>query len=395
MLQYLINATAIWVLSLIVFDTLLRRETYHAYNRTYLLATLLAGALIPLLPVHYADVTTTTPVLTQSLQQVTRAKTAVSEVVSAPQQNWTQWLVYIYAAGIVASLLWLVADILILFRLHRSGRKTKHDGWNVFETGTKHTPFSFANMLYVTSIAAYSSAEWNMLCAHERRHANLLHVADLILMHFARIVFWFHPLVYIYHRRLLMVHEYQADSIATTSPKEYGIFLVEQAILGTAPSITHSFNRSPIKNRIVMLTRKSHSLASLKKLAVLPLLAASVFYCTFVSYSQGKRKNTTVTFANSSSGKTTYSAILADPVVRTSKPGCSVESCMISVLPKGEDIFGPFRCPGGQLHPRLVNYFKAYKGENMRIFIEDIMLTCNGNLDSLEMPLVRTATEKL
>ena len=243
MLQYLINATAIWVLSLIVFDTVLRRETYHAYNRAYLLATLMAGALIPLLTLHYTDVTTTAPILTQSLQQVTRAKTAVAEIAAVPQQNWTHGLAYIYAAGVVASIVWLCADITKLIRLHGAGIKTEHDGWTVIETGKEHAPFSFANTLYVKSIASYSGAEWSMLSAHERQHTRLVHMADLLLLHITRIAFWFHPLVYIYHSRLLMVHEYQADNIAAARPREYGHFLIEQAVLNAAPAITHSFNR--------------------------------------------------------------------------------------------------------------------------------------------------------
>lgn len=49
MLQYIINASAIWLMSLILFDIFLRKENFHAYNRFYLLFTLLLGALLPLL----------------------------------------------------------------------------------------------------------------------------------------------------------------------------------------------------------------------------------------------------------------------------------------------------------------------------------------------------------
>ena len=48
MLQYLLNATAIWLISLVRFDIFLRRESYHGYNRFYLLLTFLLGALLPL-----------------------------------------------------------------------------------------------------------------------------------------------------------------------------------------------------------------------------------------------------------------------------------------------------------------------------------------------------------
>lgn len=394
-MQYLINATAIWLLSLLVYDALLRRETYHAYNRIYLLTTLLAGVLMPLLQVHYADVATTPTALRQSLQQVTRAKTAVTELAVAPQHSWTDLLLYLFALGVIVALAWLIVDVLKLIRLHRSGKRSVRDDWNVIETGKEHAPFSFGNTLYVSSMANYSSTEWHMLSAHERRHHSLLHIADLILLHVARIVFWFHPLVYIYHRRLLMVHEYQADNVAAAQPAEYGHFLIEQAVLNATPAITHSFNRSPIKNRILMLTRKSHSLANIKKLIVLPLLAVSVFYCTFAGYSQSKRKSNTVTFANSNSGKTTYSAILADPVVRTSKPGCSVASCTMSFVTTGNDYLGPFKCPGGKMHEKLLNYLKAYKSDNIRIFIEELKLNCNDTVDTTEMPLLVTAKETL
>jgi len=49
MVSYLLNVSAIWLLSLLCFDIFLKRETYHAMNRAYLLATLVLGLLIPLM----------------------------------------------------------------------------------------------------------------------------------------------------------------------------------------------------------------------------------------------------------------------------------------------------------------------------------------------------------
>ena len=48
MIQYLLNATAIWLLSLVIFDLFLRKETYHSYNRFYLIGTFLLGVFLPL-----------------------------------------------------------------------------------------------------------------------------------------------------------------------------------------------------------------------------------------------------------------------------------------------------------------------------------------------------------
>ncbi len=112
-------------------------------------------------------------------------------------------------------------------------------------------------MIFVGSRSEYSEGEWGMILAHEQRHSVLLHAVDAALVQTLRIVFWFNPLVYMFSRRLQMVHEYQADKASASQPQEYGRFLVEQAVLQSAPAISQPFNRSPIKNRILMLTKNA------------------------------------------------------------------------------------------------------------------------------------------
>lgn len=46
------------------------------------------------------------------------------------------------------------------------------------------------------------------------------------------------------------------------------------------------------------------------------------------------------------------------------------------------------------MHPKLINYLKSYKGENIKVFVEDIVVNCNGRVDSSEVPIVRVATKK-
>jgi len=147
-----------------------------------------------------------------------------------------------------------------------------------------------------------------------------------------------------------------------------------------------------------MLNHRSSSVSRIKMLVALPLITISVLYCSDIGYSQSKRTSTgNITFGNMKGPRyrTTYSAILADPVARTSKPGCSVETCTMSFLPKSESVLGPYKCPGGKMKQELINYLKKYKGENIKVFIEDIMLNCDGKIDSSQMPIVLVATEKM
>lgn len=279
MLHYLINTTIIWTLSLLLFDLLLRRERTHGYNRFYLLCTLLTGALLPLMPWQHA-VAIYPQIVQPAAERMAEVRAAVAQVAvsAAPTQTNVPWLWLIYCAGAAIAIALLIVDIVKLVRFSATGRHYTDGAWFIIETGKPHAPFSLLNRLYVSSREQYSTPEWQMILAHEGRHTSLLHFADLMLLHFARILFWFHPVVYIYHRRLLLVHEYQADATATQTA-EYGHFLLEQAVFHAAPSITHSLNHSPIKNRIDMLTNNKTKSTGTKKFALLPLLAFSIVCC--------------------------------------------------------------------------------------------------------------------
>jgi hypothetical protein len=269
MLQYLLNITAIWLISLLLFDLFLRRESYHGYNRFYLVFTFLLGLLLP-------------------LWQFNSSKTIVTldEVMSG--NPWLKWLAIIYLAGAAVAFSLLIIDIIKLVAFYRTGNRSKQDGWTIVETGREHPPFSYLDVLFISGRVQYSNDEWEMILTHEQRHSVLLHLIDMLMMQLSRIVFWFHPLVYIYHARLLLVQEYQADEASSKQPAAYGKFLVEQAVLKAAPAFSHSFNRSPIKNRILMLTRNAKQrtgLGNLKLLIIVPLTLVCVAFFSKNSYS--------------------------------------------------------------------------------------------------------------
>ena len=95
MLQYILNTTAIWLISLVLFDVFLRRESYHSYNRLYLLATFLMGILVPLW--QWQD---------DGMMHNIRTRDSVEQVISTKQRivtataestplSWEQWLMII------------------------------------------------------------------------------------------------------------------------------------------------------------------------------------------------------------------------------------------------------------------------------------------------------------
>lgn len=319
MQQYLFNLSAVWLISLILFDLFLRKESYHTYNRTYLLSTFLLGILLPLF--NLSDETELySQRLQQPVEQLIAAKRTITTI-SIPQGdvfNWKELVLIIYFIGVIVALVKLVVDISKIVAFYRAGTKSDADGWKIIETGRAHAPFSFRKILFIADRSNYAPSEWQMILTHEQRHNDLLHIADLCVMQLSYIAFWFHPLVYIYNKRLLLVHEYQADKASGSDTSGYGRFLVEQAILQTAPAVAHSFNRSPIKNRLIMLTRTSTKAAKTKMLLIVPLTLVSAICFTNNGFSQRfERNGNFITYQGNKfemSKSTTDSIFIIDPV---------------------------------------------------------------------------------
>lgn len=282
MVNYLLNATIIWLLGLLVFDLVLRRQPRHKANRAWLLGALLLGVALPALP--WQPSLSDDSVISRPLYTLTRARetieTGITPGNAEKEFDWLLLLEGVYLAGAFFSIARLFREVVVLARYYRNGKKQSNEGWIIVETGKEHGPFSLFGRIFISSKDHYDDAGWEMIVQHERAHGKLRHSADMLLLQVLQIVFWFHPLVYLYRRRLLMVHEYQADAAVITSRKAYGSFLLEQAMLGSAPALTHSFHHSPIKNRIRMLTNKTSRSGAFSHLLALPFLFISVAICS-------------------------------------------------------------------------------------------------------------------
>jgi len=287
MLQYLLNLTATWLLSLLVFELFLKKETYHAYNRIYLLSTFLIGIFLPLWGWN-----TDSAIITGTVQNPIQQLAAVKQSIAGVSQHsnfsftWQQFLWYAYIVGVIVSACLLIFDFSKIVVLYQVGNKYKKGRWTVVETVKGHAPFSIFHILFVDSKEQYTTEQWKIILDHEAQHAELQHIIDQLILQLSRIIFWFHPLVYIYNSRLMLLHEYQADKVSGGKPAVYGKFLVEQAMLHTAPRLAHSFNRSPIKTRIIMLSRHSSFFAKTKTILFIPL----IFICA-VCFSKNQYSN--------------------------------------------------------------------------------------------------------
>jgi hypothetical protein len=275
MISYLINITAIWVVSLLAFDLLLRSDSGYVRNRIYLLSTLVLGLVLPMMHLPVQQVITR-PELQVTMAHVNVARKAVAAAATPAPEQFSLLLVcsFIYLLGLALSIALLLREALVLANWYRLGRKEKRDGYTIVFTDKVHSPFSVLGLMFISSEQSYTSTELSFILSHEQRHIHSLHSWDKFFVLLLRSAFWFHPLVYVYYKRLMMVHEFEADAAAASSD-EYGVFLIAQHLAGNSPGISHSFNHSPLKTRIRMLsTTKTQTWRKAAYAIALPAVAA-------------------------------------------------------------------------------------------------------------------------
>lgn len=97
---------------------------------------------------------------------------------------------------------------------------------------------------------------------------------DILFVNTMSILFWFNPIIYLYKKALVQVHEFEADSRAVTNHDvdQYCGLLAKVALHSAEFPIANHFNNSLTLKRIAMLKNTKYTMASWKKAMLLPLV---------------------------------------------------------------------------------------------------------------------------
>ncbi len=274
-MTYLLQLTLCWGLFALLYAVFLRRETFFHANRAYLLGTVLLGIVLPLagrLFPAFSAATTGIPFELPALAVEWRQAEQ-----TLPPAWWSGVFRWVYAAGAALALLRLLWGLSKLLAIARSGRKQRlPDGMLLIHTDEARMPFSFFHWIFVPD-APDGQEDFHSVLLHERAHVRGWHSADVLLLELLCVVFWFHPLVHWYRKTLRTIHEYSADAAASrhTSRKQYGQLLVRQWQFGQTIAFANHFFQSPLRQRLLMLTRRaSPAIRSWKYALALPLALA-------------------------------------------------------------------------------------------------------------------------
>ena len=205
---------------------------------------------------------------------------------------WKEIIVAVYLLGVVFFVVrWLMSLVHVAMKLSGGDRK-RLDGGVVLVLKEGNEP-AFSWLHYVLmGREVYEDKGSKTVLIHELAHIGFGHSVDLLAVDIACCIMWFNPAMWLMRSELCTVHEYEADKAVLDSgadAKQYKKLLVEKAAGSEWSSITNSFNRSNLNNRITMMQQKRSSVwARAKVLYALPIIGGAMIAFANVACSESE-----------------------------------------------------------------------------------------------------------
>lgn len=256
---------------------MLRNKLYHHYNRFFLLVSTVLSVTLPLLTIHIThDMDLPQSQAIQLLQAVS-SDTFFNDF--TPTQNTSYFTIgpFLTVFYAVVSLVMLVLFIRVLWIVRSLIYKYKGQIVERFffvNTNAKGTPFSFFNYIFWNEAIDLESQAGRQIFRHEVAHVQERHSYDKIYINLLLIVFWCNPFFWLIRKELNMIHEFIADkkAVEDNDTAAFAAMILQAAYPKHRFELTNNFFYSPIKRRLLMLTKNQNPKVSyISRMLVLPL----------------------------------------------------------------------------------------------------------------------------
>lgn len=276
-LNYLWEGSLCLALAFVFYKAFLEKLTFFDWNRSILLFMLISALVVPLLSFELAPNQT-------GIQEFNLPVFWVGEQIQQDSGfwlwslSWQETLFGVYALGLVVALGRLTLGLIKpIFQLQMV-EKFSYQGMKI-AVHPSFEPASFFRYILLPNFDP-ENPDQHQILLHESVHVEKKHTWDLLLIQFAKAIFWFNPLIFLYERSLREVHEFQADQGVTKSYSQiaYSRLLLRLLTKESSWQFVNSFNQFQTKKRIIMMTKtNSKTIQKARFLLVLPLMAMFLF----------------------------------------------------------------------------------------------------------------------
>ena len=258
-LNYFIEANLSLALFFGAYMLVLRHETDFRLQRAFLLLGIFISLTFPLLHIEYNE--HVVPLLGQLmppalLPEIVIFGNASSWSADAELNvNWFAYAQIFYVAGLVFFFCRFLVRLAGLIIFLKRSRPSTNGLIKVVESDEIAPTFSFFNFIVLGQAKSLSSEEKQKVIHHETIHVRQYHSLDILLINVIGIFFWFNPLLKMYKKIFVQLHEFEADARAVQNRdvNEYCNLLAKVALESAGFKLATHFNNSLTIKRIEMM----------------------------------------------------------------------------------------------------------------------------------------------
>ncbi len=267
----------------------LRNKLFHAWNRFYLLASVVIAIGLPFVKITYLqkEQQQIQPAY-QVLQTLTTDEVWFEEATTTATVKQSFFSAENISIGLYlfVSFITLIILLIAIFRIIRMIKKYQH--WKInnlvfVDTDARGTPFSFLRFVFWNREIDFHSEQGQQIFAHELVHVKQKHSWDKLFINTVLIIFWSNPFFWLIRKELTMIHEFIADqqSVKDHDTASFAAMILATAFPGYNMPLTNPFFYSPVKRRLLMLTKlQNPKIGYISRLLLLPLLTFLVVACS-------------------------------------------------------------------------------------------------------------------
>lgn len=288
---YLLQVNVGLILFYALYKLVCTRDTFFRSRRFILIVSLVLPFILPFIDVReWLESRDRMIMLTHFDYSAVLPEIVVgSEAVETGNRVFvlSEWIGYLYLAGVVVLLVRLAVQAFSLYRLIVRMPEKEINGVRVKCLNDPSGPFSFFGWIFMNP-AAVKEDEISEILTHEMAHVKQHHSVDVLLAEMVSICCWMNPFAWLLKREVRLNLEFLADRKvmeAGFATKSYQYHLLGLAY-NHKYGLSNNFNFSHLKQRIIMMNKKKSNDAGHIKYALFVLPAFALLVAGNISCSQ-------------------------------------------------------------------------------------------------------------
>ena len=288
---YLLQVNVGLILFYALYKLVCTRDTFFRSRRFILIVSLVLPFILPFIDVReWLESRDRMIMLTHFDYSAVLPEIVVgSEVAETGSRVFvlSEWIGYLYLAGVVVLLVRLVVQAFSLYRLIVRMPEKEINGVRVKCLNDPSGPFSFFGWIFMNP-ATVKEDELDEILTHEMAHVKQHHSVDVLLAEMVSICCWMNPFAWLLKREVRLNLEFLADRKvmeAGFATKSYQYHLLGLAY-NHKYGLSNNFNFSHLKQRIIMMNKKKSNAAGHIKYALFVLPAFALLVAGNISCSQ-------------------------------------------------------------------------------------------------------------